>query len=1068
MIVIAARGRQCGHASGREVAGIGPLGRKKKEKWGPARAAMEGKRRKPLSSSSREYRIPKKKPHGESKDVQPQSPLTRLRSWDHVFQGWQKEVRNKNPSTPWRRKRDFSGCVFPSERSPDRRQPKVILRNVLRTELGRQYLKTLPRADANLSDADELQSELPLSSSVDRVERDRTLNPLHQNLYLSERQPRIVLMNILRTEVGRKCIKAVPIADPNLADTTNLQSDQLPSSPVDSLETCQKQSSPHQSPFVSKRRAQCQNIPSDGLAEPAELPKEKSANDDICLVQECDLQPKGVTDYEPQKRSENQDEAALSVTLEKTMMPSSHFLAHVNAATLEKSVVETKKQESDAAPSPGCSDPGADVLRPEPALLPEYTPQPAEADFTQPSSLESLELALNSARKSYYDCFATSPFQKRSWVPSDSEGVPRPLGTAGQLKTKGGLCLRKLHARPGEGKQLLVSVEPIVVSSDEEGSAEQRSSEKLSLQPEQARQDVSSEAEKLPESSLSEPPPQDVILCKLGQISPGRSSQSPDEGNASSEASANVMEPVLEIEFSSVYIGKIKGTSSGCVKFTTKTVHIPFQVDPNKPVSLSVDTIHLRKFGLWKTVDDARCRKINAVIFLWATSDYVEEVETQLGCRVLSQPLKSNEFIFLELQKPISEAEEVKLNEVVAEVSKKNRSADLSEPLLWSEALPLIQDFPLEECSFLHHLYSSFQPRREEDGALRNAPPLPQVSTTNATKPNYTLLQKQRSGFYSLSMTAKSDDDDEWIEVKKTGPIQKLIVYPPPPTKGGLGVTNEDLECLEDGEFLNDVIIDFYLKYLLLEKAPEELVERCHIFSSFFYKCLTRKEKNATAENSQLSLAQRRHKRVRTWTRHINIFNKDYIFVPVNEESHWYLAVICFPWLEEAVFEECPKQPLQPDCLKIDHGCCSTSQLSTGSEDTQSTMKNKSEAKSHCKRPCILILDSLKASSVQNTVHILREYLEVEWEVKWKTHREFNKSTMVDFCPKVPKQDNSSDCGLYLLQYVESFFKDPVVNFELPMHLERWFPRQVVRTKREEIRELILKLRFQQQKGSGS
>lgn len=50
-------------------------------------------------------------------------------------------------------------------------------------------------------------------------------------------------------------------------------------------------------------------------------------------------------------------------------------------------------------------------------------------------------------------------------------------------------------------------------------------------------------------------------------------------------------------------------------------------------------------------------------------------------------------------------------------------------------------------------------------------------------------------------------------------------------------------------------------------------------------------------------------------------------------------------------------------------------------------------------------------------------YLEVEWEVKRKTHREFSKTNMVDLCPKVPKQDNSSDCGVYLLQYVESFFK---------------------------------------------
>lgn len=42
--------------------------------------------------------------------------------------------------------------------------------------------------------------------------------------------------------------------------------------------------------------------------------------------------------------------------------------------------------------------------------------------------------------------------------------------------------------------------------------------------------------------------------------------------------------------------------------------------------------------------------------------------------------------------------------------------------------------------------------------------------------------------------------------------LSSLIVYPPPPAKGGLGVTKEDLKCLEYGEFLNDVIIDFYLK----------------------------------------------------------------------------------------------------------------------------------------------------------------------------------------------------------------------------------------------------------------
>ena len=40
----------------------------------------------------------------------------------------------------------------------------------------------------------------------------------------------------------------------------------------------------------------------------------------------------------------------------------------------------------------------------------------------------------------------------------------------------------------------------------------------------------------------------------------------------------------------------------------------------------------------------------------------------------------------------------------------------------------------------------------------------------------------------------------------------RLIVYPRPPQPGGITVTTEDVACLAAGEFLNDVIIDFYLK----------------------------------------------------------------------------------------------------------------------------------------------------------------------------------------------------------------------------------------------------------------
>ncbi|GAA6110080.1 sentrin-specific protease 7b [Tachysurus ichikawai] len=109
-------------------------------------------------------------------------------------------------------------------------------------------------------------------------------------------------------------------------------------------------------------------------------------------------------------------------------------------------------------------------------------------------------------------------------------------------------------------------------------------------------------------------------------------------------------------------------------------------------------------------------------------------------------------------------------------------------------------------------------------------------------------------------------------------------------------------------------------------------------------------------------------------------------------------------------------------------------------------------------------MDSLKLSHHYRIYTLLQEYLQVEWEVRRGTPRLFNKDNIKASHCKVPLQDNSSDCGLYLLQYVESFLQNPVVHFDLPLQLERWFPRQQVRRKRAEIRELVLQL-YQKQVG---
>lgn len=53
---------------------------------------------------------------------------------------------------------------------------------------------------------------------------------------------------------------------------------------------------------------------------------------------------------------------------------------------------------------------------------------------------------------------------------------------------------------------------------------------------------------------------------------------------------------------------------------------------------------------------------------------------------------------------------------------------------------------------------------------------------------------------------------DNQIQIIALLSLLRLIQFPPPPLKGGITVTMEDLQCLDSGQFLNDVIIDFYLK----------------------------------------------------------------------------------------------------------------------------------------------------------------------------------------------------------------------------------------------------------------
>ncbi len=74
-------------------------------------------------------------------------------------------------------------------------------------------------------------------------------------------------------------------------------------------------------------------------------------------------------------------------------------------------------------------------------------------------------------------------------------------------------------------------------------------------------------------------------------------------------------------------------------------------------------------------------------------------------------------------------------------------------------------------------------------------------------------------------------------------------------------------------------------------------------------------------------------------------------------------------------------------------------------------------------RPCILIFDSLSGASRARIIATLRDYLRIEYKVKHQEDRDFSKHVVKGACPRVPQQNNYTDCGLFVLQYVETFFE---------------------------------------------
>ncbi|KAG4147431.1 hypothetical protein ERO13_D05G222200v2 [Gossypium hirsutum] len=215
------------------------------------------------------------------------------------------------------------------------------------------------------------------------------------------------------------------------------------------------------------------------------------------------------------------------------------------------------------------------------------------------------------------------------------------------------------------------------------------------------------------------------------------------------------------------------------------------------------------------------------------------------------------------------------------------------------------------------------------------------------------------------------------------------VIYP----KGDIdavSISKRDVDLLLPETFVNDTIIDFYIN---------------------------------------ISDGRAAFLRVRKWTRKLDMFGKDYIFIPVNFSLHWSLIVICHPG-EVAGFKD---------------------------EDLDKSSKV----------PCILHMDSIKGNHA-GLKNLVQSYLWEEWKERHKETSEDLSSKFLNLrfvSLELPQQENSFDCGLFLLHYLELFLAEAPPNFN-PFKITKfsnflnldWFLPTEASLKRTLIQKLIFEL----------
>ncbi|EKX49566.1 hypothetical protein GUITHDRAFT_104529 [Guillardia theta CCMP2712] len=281
---------------------------------------------------------------------------------------------------------------------------------------------------------------------------------------------------------------------------------------------------------------------------------------------------------------------------------------------------------------------------------------------------------------------------------------------------------------------------------------------------------------------------------------------------------------------------------------------------------------------------------------------------------------------------------------------------------------------------------------------------------------------REAGGVQEEEVIEIDDDSEHEVQVENKDNKRVRLVYPSRSARESVTVNETDVLTLRARQYLNDSIIDFYMKYVQHELSSPVQQSRYHVFGSFFWK---RMEQESTLEQ--------KHTAVCRWYKSINIFERDFLFVPICRSLHWTVAVICFP---------CPDSARCHPSLR--------GEKEARDQEGGAGIRQRWSKYEHT----LLFFDPLGGM------------LSDEEASRVDTIRELKPYNI-----PVPTQRNSYDCGLFIMEYVRKFVEDFVAVsdetcsdayvkfFKWGKNPGSWFSSDnLSETRRQQVRSLILKL----------